>query len=74
MKKIVLVCALLLSLTGCGEGSWKADILYRPTHLREDNVRIKVKAGYVLNQGHQYDVIDTENGYDLVLHFVEDGE
>ena len=76
MKKIVLLCVLLFTLTGCSDDHrmWEADILYRPTNLKFDNVKIKVKDGYVLNKGHQYDVVETESGYDLVLHFVEDGE
>ena len=39
-----------------------------------DNDYIPLQEGYTLNDGYRYDIIETEDGYDLVLHFVEEVE
>lgn len=39
-----------------------------------DNDYIPLQEGYILNDGYKYDIIETEGGYDLVLHFVEEAE
>ena len=70
MKKAIVVASLLVMLlTGCEK--WEPDIVYRPTAFKPDRYIIDIKDGYVLNHGHEYDVVETEQGYDLVLHFVE---
>ena len=39
-----------------------------------DNDYIPLQEGYTLNAGYRYYIIETEDGYDLVLHFVEEVE
>lgn len=39
-----------------------------------NNREIAIIEGYTLNQGNSYEWVETENGYDLVIHFVEDGD
>lgn len=39
-----------------------------------DNRNIEVPDGYVLNQGNSYEWVETEDGYDLIIHFVKEGE
>lgn len=35
------------------------------------NREIEVQDGYVLDEGHSYDTVETEDGYDVILHFVK---
>lgn len=58
----ILVLSLLM-LTGCTEKLPRFD---------EYNRTIVLDDGYVLNGGHSYDIVETEDGYDLILHFVEE--
>jgi hypothetical protein len=80
MKKIfkvfiefLLVYAMLFGLCGCtskDNSSQYPRILY--DHSASSPFRkIDIPDGHVLNDGHSYDIVDTEDGYDLVLHFVE---
>lgn len=73
MKKAFIIAVIALFLMGCSH-KWEPVIVYKPTNLVADSVKIAVWDGYILNQGHQYDVVETEAGYDLVLHFVKDGD
>lgn len=62
---INLLIFSLLMLTGC-EGkreSWPR-IVYQSTYWTFDNRIIDIDDGY------SYDVVETEDGYDLILHFV----
>lgn len=63
----ILVLSLLM-LTGLPR------IVYQNTCYRFDeyNRTIVLDDGYVLNSGHSYDIVETEDGYDLILHFVEE--
>ena len=54
----ILVLSLLM-LTGCTE-KWPR-IIYR---FDEYNRTI------VLDGGHSYDIVETEDGYDLIFHFI----
>lgn len=72
---LLLLCTVFLS--GCGHGR---DI--KPTYPRVEyrnssynfdpyNREIAVAAGYILDEGHSYDIVETDNGCDVVLHFVK---
>lgn len=63
----ILVLSLLM-LTGCTEKLPR--IVYQNTYYRFDeyNRTIVLDDGYVLNGGHSYDIVETEDGY----HFVEE--
>ena len=37
------------------------------------NREIPVQNGYILDEGNSYEVVETDGGYDLVLHFVKGG-
>ena len=68
---INLLILSLLMLTGY-EGkreSWPR-IVYQPTYWTFDNRIIDINDGYILDGGHSYDVVETKDGYDLILHFV----
>lgn len=38
----------------------------------EHNKNIEIPDGYILNQGYSYDVVKTEDGYDITLHFIKE--
>lgn len=63
----ILVLSLLM-LTGCTE-KWPR-IIYQNTSYRFDEYNRTI----VLDDGcgHSYDIVETEDGYDLILHFVEE--
>lgn len=56
---INLLILSLLMLTGCRATNWTPKIVCQPT----DNRTIEIEKGYVLNDGHSYDII---------FHFVEE--
>ena len=78
MKRLtlfLLLCAVFLS--GCGAGrsidpSYPC-VQYRNSAYNFDpyNREIAIASGYILNEGHSYDVVETDEGYDIVLHFVK---
>lgn len=68
----ILVLSLLM-LTGCtGKGESWPRIVYQPTYWTFDNRIIDIDDSYILDDGHSYDIVETEDGYDLILHFVEE--
>ena len=74
MKRLIIfIFTGLLLLTGCTSVNFPR-LAYQPTIWRMDNDYIPLQEGYTLNDGYRYDIIETEDGYDLVLHFVEEAE
>lgn len=87
MKKVLfpvlLIC--LVVLTGCRnkQGQTFDEYLssrypyveYRNSSYNFDtqNEKIAIIDGYALNQGNSYEWVQTENGYDLVIHFMKGG-
>lgn len=88
MKKMyfVLLIVVLLTFTGCKNSKGQTFneyltevypyIEYRNSSFNFDskNEKIEIIEDYVLNQGNSYEWVETENGYDLVLHFVKGGK
>lgn len=71
---IFAVVVLVMTLTGCKEDNSSNTypyIEYRNSAWNFDNYNreIKVLEYYVLNQGNSYEWVETECGYDLVMHF-----
>lgn len=88
MKKILFVgLVTIFLLSGCTsadeiektidskKGGYPR-ITYSQTSYYADihNRTFDVPEGYVLNPGHAYDIIDTEEGKDIVFHFVKETE
>lgn len=67
----ILVLSLLM-LTGCTNTEWTPRIAYQPTIYKADNRTIEIEKGYVLNDGHSYDIEWTDDGYDIIFHFIEE--
>ena len=68
---ISLLIFPLLMLTGCEvkRERWPR-IVYQPTYRIFDDRIINIDNNYILDDGHSYDIVETENGYDLILHFI----
>jgi hypothetical protein len=77
MKKIIFLSLALLTLSGCTSGRDISPIYprinYRNSAYNFDpyNREIAVRDGFVLDEGHAYDIVETTEGYDVVMHFVE---
>ena len=72
-------CVAMTGCVGAGAGrdySPKYPVLrYRNSVYNMDpyNREIPVQNGYILDEGNSYEVVETDGGYDLVLHFVKGG-
>ena len=74
------ICSLLLVLTlcSCADGAGRSinpeypKLEYANSTWRFDpyNREIKLVDGFYLDEGHSYDIVETDAGYDLVLHFI----
>lgn len=81
-KRGVLAFCLvvLLGITACSAGRdislTYPKVEYRNSSYNLDpyNREIPIESGYVLDEAHSYDVMETEDGYDIVLHFVKGSE
>lgn len=74
MKRLIIAVLLLLTLCGCSKAENMYPypcLIYRPSYWSLSRVW-KIEDGHKLNDGHSYDIIDTEDGYDVVVHFVEE--
>lgn len=73
MKKALCLALLVITsvLSGCNEGYPYIEYHHTSYNFDANNRNIEVPDGYILDQGHSYDLIETENGYDLILHFVK---
>lgn len=78
MKRLIIAVLLLLALCGCESGKDISPHYPRIEYLNSSynfdpfNREITVDDGFVLDEGHSFDFIQTENGYDVVLHFVKE--
>ena len=87
-RLLILLMTAAMFLTGCSyedpseQGGKKSEprakyhryIEYRNSALNFDpyNRVIEIKEGYMLDESHSYDVVDTNDGYDIVLHFIRE--
>lgn len=81
MKKILLMVLMIASftLTGCKSSSLAQPYPYIEYHnscyaLDHKNRHIEILNGYEMEQGNSYEWVETENGYDLIIHFAKEGE
>lgn len=74
MKKIIflallIVCSILLC--SCDSNFPYLEYLNSGYRFDSDNQLIKLPDGYILNQGHPYDIVKTDAGYDVIVHLIE---
>lgn len=69
-----------IAMTGCAGAGAGRDyspqypvLRYRNSeyNMAPYNREIPVQDGYILDEGNSYEVVETDSGYDLVLHFVK---
>lgn len=73
MKRILIAAATVaVLLVGCSQTNYPY-LRYKNSDADGDSKDrwIEVRDGYELSEGHSWDVIETDQGYDLVLHFVK---
>ena len=77
MKKIICIILLIaLSFILCGCGSINEDkfpqLKFCRSNWRADNIYIALRDGHNFNIQHLYEEVETENGYDIIVHVVRD--
>ena len=70
----LIATSIVTLLCGCSNKYEYPYITYHESIWREDNKKIALDDAYVPNDGHLYDIVETEDGYDLVIHFVNNDE
>lgn len=72
---LLIVCSMLLS--ACSK-EVNIDSKYpyleyfnSAFHFDEQNQLINLPDGYILNQGHSYDIIETDVGCDVIVHLIK---
>lgn len=72
---VVAFIAMILLSVACFVVAFFQDpyIDYHNSYFRfdEKNERIEIVDGYVMDEGHSYEWVETPNGYDLIIHFVK---
>lgn len=43
-----------------------------PDNLAGEGINIPKQEGYKINFNHPYEMVETEEGYDLIIHFVKE--
>lgn len=73
MKRIfITMAAAAVLLVGCSRTHYPY-LRYKNSDADGDSKDrwIEVRDGHELSEGHSWDIIETDQGYDLVLHFVK---
>lgn len=77
-RLLALCISLVLVLAGCTASGQSITPTYPRIEYRNStynfdpyNREIPIPEGYVLNEGYSFDIIETDAGCDVVLHFVE---
>lgn len=63
----IFICINILVLSLLMLEKWPR-IIYQNTSYRFDEYNRTI----VLDGGHSYDIVETEDGYDLIFHFIAD--
>lgn len=76
MKKflcIILLITILFSLCSCAINEDRIPRLeIIRSNMRADTIYIALRDNHNFSINHLYDEVDTENGYDIIVHIVED--
>lgn len=77
MKRIFLLPIFAVLMCGCSSGR-KVETTYPRIEYRNStynfdpyNRELNITDGYCLDEGHSYDIVETDSGYDVVFHFVK---
>lgn len=78
MKKIVffvllLVCSIILCGCEIDDTNFPhLEYINSPFRYDVDTQLIKLPDGYVLNQGHPYDIVEADAGCDVIVHLIKE--
>lgn len=74
MKRTILILGLIIvivfTLTGCKNDPY-VSVRHSTYNFDERNIFINVEDIYETNYYNPYDWVDTENGKDLVIHYIK---
>ena len=74
MKKlllIILMCALTLLFCGCATNEDNfPQLRICPSGWHADNIYIPLRDDHNFNIQHLYEEVETENGYDIIIHII----
>lgn len=73
MKRIfIAAAAMAVLLAGCSQTHYPY-LRYKNSDADDDSKDrwIEVRDGHELSEGHSWDIVETDQGYDLILHFVK---
>lgn len=68
---ILLILALVVGFLFLMSSGVAGKVRVYPEGITGKAVDIPRQEGYKINFAHPYEMIETENGYDLIIHFVE---
>lgn len=79
MKNLCMIpvfAMLIISLSGCGAKTPYPYIKVQNNcwSYSSYNRKIDVGSDYVMSQSHSYDIVETEQGVDVVIHFTDKEE
>lgn len=72
MAVMILVVLFVAMLAACNESPSPPRIEFVHSGYRYDykSRYFAVRDGFILSEGNPYDIVETDAGYDMVLHFV----
>lgn len=65
---------LVIRICPNAQAKMEADFLHEMIHGMLDHLGYTEHDEKKVDEAHSYDVVETENGYDIVFHFVKGGE
>lgn len=76
IKKAIATVLLIVAVAAIIISSWN----YTSSKIRifpnkfgsSQGVEIQKREGYKINTMHPYEMVETDDGYDLIIHFVEE--
>ena len=74
IKKFIITILLVVIIGALLIFSWtytSNKIRIFPDTIWSQGVEIQKRDGYKINFNHPYEMVETEEGYDLIIHFVE---
>jgi hypothetical protein len=77
IKKIIILFLLLISLltlAACDGTNPYIQVQNNNWTYSSYNREIQIDKGYEMDQSHSYDIIETENGIDVIIHYNYIGE
>ena len=75
MKKtlIYILVGVILFFFVLGTNTYSTKIIkISPDNLVDQGINVPKREGYKINTRHPYEMVETDDGYDLIIHFIEE--